>query len=241
MSCGIYRIVHVATQRSYVGQSLDVERRVKDHLSQKRSNVLLSRAISKYGVDAFSSEILELCDSGELDEKEKYWIQKLNSVSPGGFNLTHGGKVCLEFSESTKDKLRASLKAYWELAEPAAREKRRLIGLANMADPILREKSRQAAKDFSAAPEGREKRRQAALVRWSAPGAREKQSQISRSQWDDVAREERRLASIRLTADPEVREKVRQAGKRRAQTPEGREKLRQAALSRWAKQKGETL
>lgn len=49
-------------------------------------------AIRKYGTEHFHVEQIDTaCSMTELDEKEKYWIKKLNTQFPDGYNLTEGG------------------------------------------------------------------------------------------------------------------------------------------------------
>lgn len=49
-------------------------------------------AIKKYGPDAFTHELLDVCttESG-ADRAEKLWIKELNTTTPNGYNRTHGG------------------------------------------------------------------------------------------------------------------------------------------------------
>lgn len=44
----------------------------------------------KCGVCAFNFQILEECKREELDERERYWIVELGTLSPGGYNLKQG-------------------------------------------------------------------------------------------------------------------------------------------------------
>ena len=57
------------------------------------SGLLLERAIKNYGKENFEKEILENCQSlEELNEKEKYWINKLNATNKEiGYNIALGG------------------------------------------------------------------------------------------------------------------------------------------------------
>lgn len=48
--------------------------------------------MNKYGNDNFLFEIIEECNSEDLDEREIYWIKKLNTLEPDGYNITPGGK-----------------------------------------------------------------------------------------------------------------------------------------------------
>lgn len=47
-------------------------------------------AINKYGIENFKLDIIEECESNELEEKEKYWIEYYGSFKCG-YNATIGG------------------------------------------------------------------------------------------------------------------------------------------------------
>ena len=77
-TCGIYRIYHIESGKSYVGQSIRVEYRLKQHMKglaeNKHSNEHLQRAYTLYGVDAFATEVLEVCSQEVLTEREQFWM-----------------------------------------------------------------------------------------------------------------------------------------------------------------------
>lgn len=51
--------------------------------------------MNKYGINSFSIEQIEECESERLDEREKYWISRFDSYS-NGYNMTIGGEgTCL--------------------------------------------------------------------------------------------------------------------------------------------------
>lgn len=50
---------------------------------------MLYNAINKYGEENFEMEILEWCRN--YNEREVYWIKKLNTLSPNGYNISEGG------------------------------------------------------------------------------------------------------------------------------------------------------
>ena len=64
---GIYAIVHNETKKLYVGSSMDLARRIDEHLKDRNSNVHLQRAINKYGLSSFSIYILELLPTDVVD------------------------------------------------------------------------------------------------------------------------------------------------------------------------------
>lgn len=56
------------------------------------SGVYLQKAIKKYGRQNFKKEILEYCTVENINEREVYWIKKLNSINRKiGYNITNGG------------------------------------------------------------------------------------------------------------------------------------------------------
>ena len=66
---GIYKFTNKINGHSYIGQSIDIEKRKKTHLqraycntsSNKEYNKAFYRAIRKYGWDNFDFEILKIC------------------------------------------------------------------------------------------------------------------------------------------------------------------------------------
>lgn len=89
---GIYLITNKANGKKYVGQSVDVEGRWKDHIrkSRSRTNTHICNSIRRYGIENFLFEVLEECPVDKLDEREIYWISKLNTYN-NGYNMTLGG------------------------------------------------------------------------------------------------------------------------------------------------------
>lgn len=49
--------------------------------------------MKKYGKDSFYVEEIEEVENFELDEKEKFYIKKFNSVTPNGYNILDGGSL----------------------------------------------------------------------------------------------------------------------------------------------------
>ena len=70
---GIYKITKIENGKSYIGKSNDIERRFKEHQTKgKTSRIPVDEAIEKYGISAFTYEIVEQCPLEQLNEKEKY-------------------------------------------------------------------------------------------------------------------------------------------------------------------------
>ena len=96
---GIYKITNNINNKIYVGQSIDIKERWKQHLYKAYNekelgyNSAIHQAFRKYGYENFSFEIIELCNKEELDVKEIYWIKTLNSLAPIGYNILPGGQI----------------------------------------------------------------------------------------------------------------------------------------------------
>ena len=92
--CGIYKITNQETGECYIGQAVDIRRRWMDHckaglgIDTPQGNQLYA-AMQEYGLDVFSFELLLECESKELNEKEKYFIELYNSNAIG-YNMNKG-------------------------------------------------------------------------------------------------------------------------------------------------------
>lgn len=85
---GIYAITHTETGRSYVGQSIHIAKRIGEHMYCSSKCTHLTKAIKKYGRDAFEARVLERVDDPEqLTAREQFWIDELQAASREyGFN-----------------------------------------------------------------------------------------------------------------------------------------------------------
>lgn len=96
MACGIYKITNIINNKSYIGQSKNIETRWRRHKFEAKNakgscyDYPLYRAIRKYGIENFSFEILEECLVEELNNKEIYYIKKFNTFN-NGYNQNEGG------------------------------------------------------------------------------------------------------------------------------------------------------
>lgn len=105
---GIYKITNMVNGKCYIGKSLDVEKRIYQHKNNINSRPYLQNAISKYGIDNFTFEVIEdNLSKTEYGDREIYWIKYYNSMSPNGYNLTSGGenKPGCKLSDITKHKI----------------------------------------------------------------------------------------------------------------------------------------
>jgi hypothetical protein len=83
----IYKITNILNNKIYIG---------KDTTSDTNyfgSGLMITRSITKYGIENFTKEVIdETDDYEELSKKEIYWIDKYNSTDRNvGYNISKGG------------------------------------------------------------------------------------------------------------------------------------------------------
>ena len=87
MSCGIYKIINIETNKIYVGSSKNIEMRIKSHFSnlknKKHHSVKLQNSYNKHGLSCFTYEVLEECEIEDLFVREQHWIDILDSYHSG--------------------------------------------------------------------------------------------------------------------------------------------------------------
>lgn len=90
MTQGIYSITAINSGKTYVGQSVNIERRWHQHLRKLRlgthENTHMQRLYNKYGITALSFRVLEECEQENLTDRETYWYDELqpaiNQIAP---------------------------------------------------------------------------------------------------------------------------------------------------------------
>jgi group I intron endonuclease len=108
---GIYLIKNTVSGKMYIGQSVEIERRIQNHKSSLlrgvHDNEHLQRAHEKYGKESLVYSVLRECSVDELDYFERYYINYFNSVK-AGYNLESGGHALKTHSEETKQRMAQS-------------------------------------------------------------------------------------------------------------------------------------
>lgn len=83
---GIYKITNNKNGRVYIGQSQNMYIRWKQHRAAlkagKHPNKLLQNDW-KVSSKSFRWDVVEYCGIDELNEREKYWIERYNSIKEG--------------------------------------------------------------------------------------------------------------------------------------------------------------
>lgn len=112
MQSGIYKITS-PSGKVYIGQSVHVERRIRDHKQSAKSKyrTKLKNSFLKYGAENHTFEILEFCSINELNKRERYYQDLFDSVNKGlNMKLQATDELKQVHSEETKKKIGASLK-----------------------------------------------------------------------------------------------------------------------------------
>jgi hypothetical protein len=83
----IYKITNKINNKIYIGKD------TTNNPNYYGSGILITKSIKKYGVENFTKEVIDNCESNEiLCEREKYWISFFDSCNlKVGYNITKGG------------------------------------------------------------------------------------------------------------------------------------------------------
>ncbi len=111
----IYSITNVLNKKQYIGQTRNFENRKSYHFSRPANYMAIGRSIKKYGKDSFKFKIIEQCPDQKITNQcEIYWIKKLNTIIPYGYNIELGGNSVGKHSEATKRKLSKATKLWYK-------------------------------------------------------------------------------------------------------------------------------
>ena len=100
---GIYKIENKLNHKVYIGQSVNIKKRWREHNfasfhpQSKDYNMVIHKAIRKYGKSNFDYSVIEECSEEKLNEREIYWIDFFfffnqgYNCSKGGADYTHLG------------------------------------------------------------------------------------------------------------------------------------------------------
>ena len=114
---GIYCIENLINGKKYIGQSINISTRWKQHKKELNNNIhfneYLQRAWNKYGEDKFKFYVVQFCDINKLDDEEVRYIALYKTLDRKyGYNLTSGGSCNKEYSTETRMKISKSLKGH---------------------------------------------------------------------------------------------------------------------------------
>ena len=94
MNSGIYKITNLINGKIYIGSSINLKRRMNEHLRELRlnihSNKRLQNSYNKYGEENFKTEVVEYCDINKVREREQFYIDNyLPYLTEIGYNISN--------------------------------------------------------------------------------------------------------------------------------------------------------
>lgn len=88
----VYQITNLINKKAYIGITNNYVKRWSNHKCCNNPNMVIAKAIKKYGVDNFKFEILyQGLSVEEAEEKEIELIKNKNTQAPYGYNIQKGG------------------------------------------------------------------------------------------------------------------------------------------------------
>lgn len=135
----------------------------------KGSDLVFHKAIRKHGIENFTHEILQICDSLEMVLRaEIVWIEALKcTIDDHGYNMTHGGEGNL-MTDIVKEKhrLATSVGTKLALADPIVKQRHVIANKLSWESEDRRNKNSEAQKIAQSRKEVRLKKSVASAAAW---------------------------------------------------------------------------
>jgi group I intron endonuclease len=104
---GIYGYICKSNNKLYIGSSINLSDRFRQHIKGSRSNVLLQNAINKYTLQDFIFVIFEYCEQENLISREQFYFDEIKpeynilEVAGSLLGFKHSEKVIAKMSSKT--------------------------------------------------------------------------------------------------------------------------------------------
>lgn len=195
----IYKTTNLINGKIYIGQH---HASVFDAI-YKGSGVRLHEAFGKYGWENFSVELIEECQSKkELDEREKFWIAKLNTRNRDiGYNLSEGGERGFALTEESYKKIVATRREHntisgWKQSKEAVAKRHATIieryGCKSISGMQGKHQSEETKAKIRAANKGqkrtdeqKQRTSETTKLAMQRPDVQQKMSECVRRKWQD--------------------------------------------------------
>jgi group I intron endonuclease len=110
---GIYSILNSVNGKRYVGQAVDIKKRIQGHFKRLRAGKHhcghLQLSFQKYGAGAFTHSVLEDCQKENLTDREQYWMDYYRDRGLYNTAPAAGSNIGVKFSAEVKAKQSAKL------------------------------------------------------------------------------------------------------------------------------------
>ena len=107
-SSAIYCIENTVTGMMYIGQTISLKKRFREHKNELKRNIHKNTHFQNswnfHGIENFVFYPLEFCDREELNFKESFYINSLGTLHPNGYNLIDRGSSTT-ISDETRKKM----------------------------------------------------------------------------------------------------------------------------------------
>ena len=195
---GIYKITS-PSGRVYIGQSINIERRFRYYKGIAcKEQIKIYNSLLKYGVDAHIFEVLELCETEQLNNRERHYQDLYDSVANGlnllyvkseHFNGGHSEESKKKISDSLKGRIfteehkyKIGLNNSRRIMSAETKEKHRLGRLGKKSSPETIEKQRQSKLGSKRSEETKKKMSESAKKVIKKPISDETRAKMSESQ-----------------------------------------------------------
>jgi group I intron endonuclease len=195
---GIYKITS-PSDKVYIGQSIDIERRFRHYKRMVcKEQIKIHNSLLKYGVDAHIFEVLELCDTEDLNNRERHYQDLFDSVANGlnllyvkseHFNGGHSEESKKKISDSLKGrtftdehKYRIGLNNSRRIMSDETKEKHRLNGLGKIVSAETKQKQSQSRLGYEHSAETKQKIAESLKGIQREPISEETRAKMSESQ-----------------------------------------------------------
>lgn len=117
--CGIYKITNNINKKVYIGQSIHIFQRWKEHKRKfKNGNSYLYKAMRCFGINNFTFDLVCECEKEQLNRLEKEYIEHFKSNQKEyGYNLTNGGDKPPQLSHEKNPNSKMNKDDVWDIRE----------------------------------------------------------------------------------------------------------------------------
>lgn len=106
----LYQITNLINGKIYIGQTNNIQKRWSNHRCCSSPDMVIAKAIKKYGVENFKFEILyKNIAIEDIDELEQKIIEQKHSRVPNGYNVAIGGATHTDIHKYGADNSNAHL------------------------------------------------------------------------------------------------------------------------------------